>query len=158
MADFRWRGFSWRMPWVTFTEDDIKSRLAVRELDVYEATAGEESDGSPATVPRLPIIRAQVLAQVRGAVRSNPRVDALGPEGTMPDFCVAWAAVIARAALVGLSPVPEGMTDPRRDEYRDALKGLESLRSMHPNAFVVEDPSPVADTAPSYGGNPLLDF
>ena len=127
------------MPWVTFTEDDIKSRLAVRELDVYEDTAGKESDGSPATVPRLPIIRAQVLAQVCGAIRSNPRVDALGPEGTMPDFCVAWAAVIARVALVGLSPVPEGMTDPRRDEYRDAVKGVESLRSMHPNAFVLAD-------------------
>lgn len=146
------------MPWVTFTEDDIKSRLAVRELDVYEATAGEEVDGSPATVPRLPIILAQVLAQVRGAVRSNPRVNVMGPEGTMPDFCVAWAAVIARVALVGLCPVPEGMTDPRRDEYQDALKGLASLSTMHPNAFTVADPSPVADTAPSYGGKPLFDF
>lgn len=146
------------MPWVTFTEDDIKSRLAARELDVYEATAGKESDGSASAVPRLPLIHAQVLAQVRGAVRSNPRVDAIGPEGTMPDFCVGWAAVIARVALVGLSPVTEGMTDPRRDEYRDAVKGVASLCSMHPNAFVVADPSPAADSAPSYGGAPLLDF
>jgi len=146
------------MPWVTFTEDDIKSRLAVRELDTYESTAGQQSDGSAAAFARLPIIHAQVMANIRGAVRANPRVDALGPDGTLPDFCVAWASVIARVALVGLSPVPEGMTDPRRDEYRDAVKGVESLRSMHPNAFVVTDPLPSAASSPSYGGEPMLGF
>jgi hypothetical protein len=75
----------------------------------------------------------------------------------MPDFCIAWAAVIARVALIGLNPIQEGMTDPRRDEYRDAAKGLESLRSMNAAAFALTDPSAESASA-SHGGAALLDF
>lgn len=145
------------MPWVPFTAADVKARLAVRELDVYEETATEEGDETPGSEERLPSIVAQVLGQFRGAIRGNPHVTGLGPEGTLPDFCIAWAAVITRVALIGLNPIQEGMTDPRRDEYRDAVKGLESLRSMNAAAFALTDPA--ADTASaSHGGAALLDF
>jgi hypothetical protein len=143
--------------WITFTADDVKTRLAVREMEVYEETASEEPDGTPGAEERLPVIVSQVLGQFRGAIRANPQVTELGPAGTLPDFCIAWAAVIARVALVGMNPVPEGMTDPRRDEYRDAVKGLETLRSLHPSAFALEDPS-AATSGASYGGAALLDF
>jgi hypothetical protein len=62
------------MPWVPFTAADVKARLAVRELDVYEETATEESDETPGTEERLPSIVAQVLGQFRGAIRGNPHV------------------------------------------------------------------------------------
>ncbi|HEX7262346.1 MAG TPA: hypothetical protein VF258_11070 [Luteolibacter sp.] len=54
----------------------------------------------------------------------------MGPAGTIPAFCVPWAIAIARVAMLGLNPVEEGRTDPRRDEYNDAIKGRDSLRSM----------------------------
>jgi len=146
------------MPWVSFTADDVKARLAVRELDTYEETATEESDETPGNDERLPVIVSQVMGQFRGAIRGNPHVTELGPDGTLPDFCIAWAAVIARVALIGLNPVQEGMTDPRRDEYRDATKGLESLRSMNASAFAMTDPTASSATEASYGGSALLEF
>jgi hypothetical protein len=149
------------MPWVEFTADHVKARLAARELEIYEETASAESDeGEPSTpTPRLPLIVAQLIARIRGLVRANPRVTAMGPEGTIPDGCVFHAAVIGRVALIGLNPVPEGMTDPRRDEYRAAEKFLESLPSMNPSAFGDDLPAASAPaTTPVYGGNPLLEF
>lgn len=142
------------MPWVSFTDSDVKARLATLELETYESSASQGDEDA-----RLPIIVSQVLGQFRGAIRANPQTITLGPEGTLPDFCIAWAAVIARVALLGLTPVQEGMTDPRRDEYRDATKGLESIRSMNAAAFTINDPSaPDATSSPAYGGSALLDF
>jgi len=149
------------MPWVEFTTDHVKARLAARELEVYEETASAEADeGEFSTpVPRLPQIVEQIVMRIRGMVRANPRVSAMGPAGTIPDFCVAHAAVLGRMALIGLNPVPEGMTDPRRDEYRAAEKFVESLPSMHPSAFGDDLPTSTATaSAPVYGGNCLLDF
>ena len=78
--------------------------------------------------------------------------------GTLPDFCIFEAAVLARTALVGLSSVPEGVTDPRNAEYTAARKFLDSLSSMKAEAFG-DDPTAdaTAETA-SYGGADLLDF
>ena len=152
------------MSWITFSVDDIKSRLSARELLVYEETSRVEydelsgqnlvPDGTP---ERIVAIHSQTLGQFRGAIRSNPRVASLGPDGTLPDFCIAWASIIARVGLIALNPIQEGVTDPRRDEYRDAVKGLESLRTMPASAFVMTDPTAEASTA-SYGGNTLLEF
>ena len=142
------------MSWLPFTTADVTARLSTLELDTYESAASQGNEDD-----RLPKIVAQVIGQFRGAIRSNPQLVTLGPAGTLPDFCIAWAAVLCRVAMLGLTPVQEGTTDPRRDEYRDASKGLEALRTMHVNAFAIADPSPaLASTAPSYGGAPLLDF
>lgn len=154
------------MPWIPFTADHVKSRLAARELETYEATAVSEypEGGGEAELPaepldRLPLITEQVLARFRGVIRGNPRVTYLGPAGTLPDFCIESAAILGRVGLIGLNPVPEGMTDPRRDEYRNAEKFLESLRTMEPAAFLEsETPAAAATTAPTYGGSPLLEF
>ncbi|MCW1885629.1 hypothetical protein OKA04_12895 [Luteolibacter flavescens] len=152
------------MPWVPFTEADVTSRLAAREIEVYEATSRREypEEGGEAEVPvlspeRLPQIVEQVCNQFRGAIRGNPLVSVLGPAGTLPDFCIAHAAVIARVALVGMNPVPEGMTDPRRDEYREANSFLRSLRTAPAAMFDDADPAP-APACPAFGGNPYLDF
>ena len=154
------------MPWIPFTEDHIKSRIASRELEVYEETAQSEypEEGGDAVVPndaveRLPSIVIQVLAQFRGAIRANPQATYIGPPGTLPDFCIASAAIFGRVALVGLNPVPEGMTDPRRDEYKNAEKFLESLSTMSPAAFLEADtPSESSTGGGSFGGNALICF
>lgn len=146
------------MPWVTFSEADVKARLAVRELENYEETASMEGDESPGIEDRLPAIIVQTLGLFRGKIRSNPQVSILGPDGTLPDFCIFPAAVIARVALIGLNPVQEGMTDPRRDEYREAMKDLNALSSMGPSAFDLADPSTAATTCGAYGGSALLQF
>lgn len=163
----RGRGFSFLTSmsiWIPFTVDQVKARLAVRELDVYEATARMEypEGGGAAEMPdaseeRLPQIVDMVRARFRGAIRSNPLVTAMGPEGTLPDFCIFDATVIVRNALIGLPPVAEGMTDPRVKEQQAAEKALESLRSMNPAAFS-DDPVSTTAESPSgiYGGSPSL--
>ena len=141
------------MPWVTFTTDHVKARLFDVEEEAYAEIPSDAID-------RLGEIVVQTCAKFRGAIRSNPAVDSMGGEGTLPDFCIFDAAVIARTALIGLSPVTEGVTDPRRDEYNAAKKTLESLPAMNPKAFGA-DPSESAEssnTVASYGGAALLDF
>lgn len=139
------------MSWVTFTSADVKGRLSDDEAELYVEAAGESQD-------RLEAIVTQTLARFRGAIRSNPAVVSMGAAGTLPDFCVFDAAVLARTALVGLSSVPEGVTDPRTAEYTAARKFLDSLSSMKAEAFG-DDPTldATAETA-SYGGADLLDF
>jgi hypothetical protein len=140
------------MPWVTFNENDVKARMSTLEVSTYESAAksGAEDD-------RLPTIISHVLGKIRGNIRANPGVPELGPEGTIPDFCVDAAAVLGRVALIGLTPVQEGMTDPRREEYRAAEKLVEALRQMSISAFSLTDPATDSSTA-SYGGCDILDF
>lgn len=152
------------MAWVTFTADDIKSRMSSREIAVYEDTAAAEypvGDGAVeipvSAVPRINAIVEQITDRFRGAIQANPRTISMGATGTIPAFCIGAAAILGRVALIGLNPVQEGMTDPRRDEYRSAEKFLESLSEMDPQAF--EDEIPTENSfLPSYSGKPLLDF
>lgn len=142
------------MSWQTFTEADVKARLSTLELETYESAARQNAEED-----RLPVIVSQVLGQFRGAIRSNPHVTEFGPAGTLPDFCISWAAVLARTALIGLTPTTEGQTDPRREEHRDAVKGLEAVRTMNASAFALTDPTaPTATSDPAYGGAAILDF
>jgi hypothetical protein len=144
------------MPWVTFTEDHVRSACAAREMETYEDTATAESEGvTGASTPRLPGIVEIVVARIRGAIRGNPKVETMGEAGTIPDFAVYHAAVLARTALLGLNPVAEGMTDPRRDEHKAAEKFVESLMTMSPAAF---GDDPVASTCENYGSATYLDF
>ena len=154
------------MPWIPFTSAHIKSRCSARELERYEETANSEypEGEGDAEVPvdalaRLPQITEQVLARFRGAIRANPGLSYMGPDGTLPDCCIESAAIMGRVGLIGLNPVPEGMTDPRRDEYRNAEKFLESLPKMDPAAFSESgNPANPSLRSGTYGGNPLLSF
>lgn len=151
------------MPWILFTADHIRASLAVRELAIYEETAGLDFEGILEDAPgaRIAAIAIRVADQFRGLIRSNPQVQAIGPAGTIPAFCLPWAIAIARVSMLGLSPVEEGRTDPRRDEYTDATKGRDSLATMHAAAFALTESEAAATTATmsaSYGGSPLLVF
>ena len=154
------------MPWIPFTEDQAKSRFSARELQVYNEIANSEypEEGGEAVVPpdaadRLPIIRDQILAEFRGKIMANPSVTYLGPAGTLPDWCIGPAAVLVRYAIIGIPPVPEGMTDPRRDEYNDAIKTRNSLSSLNASAFAEAEAPPATSPASSaVGGDPYLRF
>lgn len=141
--------------WITFTAADVKARMSARELEVYEAVAGE---GDEEAIDRMEAVVAQVLASFRGAIRANPNVTEMGAAGTLPDFCILHAAVIARNSLIALTPVPEGMTDPRRDEQREANTFLKDLRTMSSQAFGDDPPVTTSSSPASYGGAALLDF
>lgn len=148
------------MPWVTFTAADIRDGLAVREIAIYEETAGKDFDGQikEGSEQRIDRIASRTVEQFRGVMLSNPRISELGPAGTLPAFCIPWAIAVARVAMLGLNPVEEGRTDPRRDEYTDAVKGRDSLRTMDPAAFALTEPTFSGCSSASYGGAPLLDF
>jgi hypothetical protein len=141
--------------WITFTAADVKARLSARELAAYEETAAE---GDEEAIDRMQVVVDQVLASFRGSIRANPNVTAMGEAGTLPDFCILHAAVLARHGLIGLNPVPEGMTDPRRDEVREANTFLKDLRTMSSQAFGEDPPTTTASSSASYGGAALLDF
>jgi len=145
------------MSWITFTADHVKARLAARELDAYEETStADGSGGTEAPTPRLDAIVTQVLGQFRGAIRANPRLTEMGPDGTLPESCIGHAAVVARTSLIGMLPHSDGMTDLRRDEYQAANAFLERLPDA--DAGLIEtDSEPVASTG-VYGGNKQLDF
>jgi hypothetical protein len=158
------------MSWTTFNAAVIKTRFSAREAQVYQQTAAKEypeEGGGEAEVPdgqdpdaRINAIAAQVLARFRGAILANPRLTYIGAEGTLPEFCHESAAIIGRVGVLGLNPVPEGMTDPRVKEYQDALAFLKSLSSMSPAVFL-ETPVPSetpSTTCPDYGGECRLQF
>lgn len=157
------------MPWTAFNADVIKTRAAAREFLVYQETAekvwpegGGEAEVPGEAVPdaRINAIAAQVLARFRGQILANPKLTYLGPAGTLPEFCHEAAAIIGRVGLLGLNPVPEGMTDPRVKEYQDALTFLKSLSTISPAVFAETEAAPNAGTncAPAYGGECRLEF
>lgn len=150
------------MPWITFTSAHVREGLAAREIAIYEDTIGTDFEGNATEVSgvRIEAIAARVCEQFRGIILGNPMVTEIGPAGTIPAFCLPWAIAIARVSMLGLSPVDEGKTDPRRDEYNDAIKGRDSLKSMNVAAFAIADPitSSPATLSASYGGSPLLEF
>jgi len=157
------------MPWTTFNAAVIKTRISARELAIYQETAVKEwpEGGGEAEVPddavadeRIDAIASQVLARFRGQILANSRLSYMGADGTLPDFCHEAAAIIGRVGLLGLNPVPEGMTDPRVKEYQDALAFLKSLSSLSPAVFL-ETPTPPETSStvcPDYGGEGRLQF
>ena len=148
------------MAWVSFSESDVQAGMSARELETYQAAAERTSAdiGGETHDQLLPAVVSRVRDMFRGAIRGNPQLVKMGPPGTLPDFCISWAVAICRANILGLNPVAEGETNPRRDEYNDAIKGRDSLRTMHPNAFLDTDPVGESSNAVLYGGDKLLKF
>lgn len=140
------------MPWVPFTASDVTNRLSDLEVTGYEEVA---NDAVGAT--KLNSIVAQITAMIRGAVLANPNRPFIGPTGTIPDLSLYHAATLGVNALLGLPPVAEGHTDPRRDGQREALKHVAELRALDARAFE-EAPSNGDSICGSSGGEPLIEF
>lgn len=142
------------MLWRTLTPQDVKDRMADDEVDTYQETAAGED-----APDRMPKIIDQVVERFRGAIRANPQVSAIGPDGTIPKFLIFSAAVIARAALIGMPPTREGVTDPRTKENNIAEDELKAVRTMNGAAFALyENPPETSTSFCAFGGDKRLGF
>lgn len=144
--------------WRQLTDDAVKARLSERELETYEHTAravlDDQGGADVLTIDqRLPQLIDQVVLAFRGNIAANPNISALGPAGTIPDFCIYHAAVLVRHALLGMPPTLEGLTDVRSDEYRAAERFLGDLKTLAGTAFSQADSS-----APRSGGDSFFYF
>lgn len=117
-------------------------RLSEDERSAYEA-AGE--DGS--ALPRLPGILSQITTLIRGKVAAcDKNRGRMGAAGTIPEECVFIGATLAREALVASQPTPEGVTDPRREEIKQAHSFLDKIASCD---------VAIADDSGNYPGEPI---
>jgi len=117
-------------------------RLSEDERAALEA-AGEESE-APA---RLPGIILQVVSLVRGKVAAcKENRGRMASSGMIPDECLFAATTIAREALIASQPTPEGVTDPRKEEIRQAYLYLEKVASCD---------VAIADNSGNYPGEPI---
>jgi len=149
------------MPWVLFTETDVRAIVSEMEVETFEEVGtknfrDDSGDPVPSAANKLPAIVRQVLARFRGEIRSNPADIAMGPAGTLPEFCIESAAVIARDKLTGLPPYVEGMPNERHTENRNAVSFLNTLKSRKETAFA--DDSEAGEPDALVGGEPLLEF
>lgn len=145
------------MSWIAITEDHIKARLSIDELDAY-IEAGKQFENG---VDSLVSIIDQVTTMVRSYVASNSdNLEKMGPSGTIPDECLLAATTIVRGSLLGSLPLSEGATEIRKEELRNAQSYLKSVAS---GEIRISDASsdypeePIAANA-SYGGSTLLEF
>ncbi|MBB5351348.1 hypothetical protein HNR46_001584 [Haloferula luteola] len=144
------------MAWIEFTPAQVKLRLSARELNHYVNQS--KADGEDAEA-RITEIVSQVCNEIRGKIRANPDVAGLGPDGTLPDSCISAAAIIARHSMITQVPLDIGEIDPRRDEYRDARKFIDSIPNQPGEMFV--DPHESTSSRPSsvcWGGDRKLNF
>ena len=145
------------MSWITLTEDHIKARLSIDELDAY-LEAGKQLENG---VDSIASIIDQVTTMVRSYVASNSdNLPKMGAVGTIPDECLLAATTIARGSLLGSLPLSEGATEIRKEELRNAQSYLKSvasgdIRIGDTSSDYPEEPS--AANA-SYGGSTLLEF
>jgi phage gp36-like protein len=146
------------MPWITITDNDVLARITDDERDSIEEVG--ESGVSPAK--RLPGIIRQVTAMIRGKVAAcSDNRGRLGPSGTIPEECLYHACTICRDSLVASQPTPEGVTDPRKEELRQAYAYLNQVASCE---VAIADNSgnypgePIDPLPPAIGGCPLLGF
>lgn len=143
------------MPWITLTEEDVLARLSNDERDALEA-AGEE-EGAEA---RLPGIIRQVISLIWGKVAAcADNRGRMGSSGTIPEECLFHATTICREALVASQPTPEGVTDPRKEEIRQAHLFLDQVAACK---VAIADNSgnfpgePIDTGISSFGGCPKL--
>jgi len=149
------------MPWVPFTEADVRAISSEMEVERFQEVGSKnfpDDSGDPVApaANKLPAIVSQVLARFRGEIRSNPADIPMGPAGTLPEFCIESAAVIARDKLTGLPPYVEGMPNERYTENRNAVSFLNGLKSRKEIAFA--DDSEAGEPDALVGGEPFLEF
>ena len=145
------------MAWLALTEDHIKARISVDELDAY-LEAGKQLENG---VEPVAAIIDQVTTMVRSYVASNAdNLPKMGAAGTIPDECLLAAATIARGSLIGSLPLSEGATEIRKEELRNAHSYLKSVASGDIRISDMSSDYPEEPSAAnaSYGGSTLLEF
>tara|TARA_R110000851_G_scaffold123855_1_gene253818 strand:+ start:458 stop:886 length:429 start_codon:yes stop_codon:yes gene_type:complete len=142
------------MAWITLTEQHIKSRLSVNELETVN-DAGQESGSE---VSRLPGIITQATGLVRGRV-SSCRDNQLGEAGMIPEELLWAAAAICKYML--LNSIPTGSElglDERKEENRRAHDMLDQAAKCELLISGSDSIKTANQVASVYGGDNLLKF
>lgn len=142
------------MAWIALTEDDIKSRLSINELETWD-DAGQD-EGSE--VSRMPGIITQVTGLVRGRVASC-RDNQLSTAGLIPEELLWAAATIAKYMLLNSIPaIGDSAQEERRDENRRAHEMLDQAAKCELLISGDDSITNANQVESEFGGEPLLDF
>lgn len=129
------------MPWISITEDDVKTRLSGPELSAFKSAALASGQGSP-----LPDIINQVVNEMRGyiaACESNQ----LGAGTTIPDKLLGATLAMIRYRLATRLPVASLLDENRINENREALRLMERVAAC---SFRLEEPDSISDEKLAY--------
>ncbi len=112
----------------------MRPAMAGPEDSAYRERLLSSGQGDP-----LPEIIAQVVSQVRNAIRSCPKNKLHATPGFLPDGAVFHAVAIIRYRLLSRFAVGERDQpgDARKTEYNEAIRWLELVRSCKE---VIEQP------------------
>ncbi len=125
------------MPWITLTDEMVRSRLSGLEIEHLE-----DIRGAGATDP-VPDIIADVVQEVRGHVATSGA--ALDSGATIPAKLKNAALVLIRNRVITQLPDLGLLDDARRDEGRGAERLLERVAD---GKFAVDLPdTPITDEA-----------
>jgi hypothetical protein len=132
--------------WRALTEDDIRAAMAGPEDTAYRETLLATGQSDP-----LPEIMSQVTAQVRNAIRSCAKNQLHADASYLPEGAIFHAVSLVRYRLLSRFAIGEQEQpgDARTNEYREALRWLELVRSCRE---VVEQPGGTgSETGPGGG-------
>lgn len=134
--------------WRTLTENDILQSVTGAERDAIQSAA--TSPGQP-----LPVASVILTAvhDARGRIAAY-RGNTLAEGDTVPETLVHHVVAIIRWRLLTRLPTDRLATEPRKLEYQEALKALESVAA---GRYAIESPStpddePRAQILPSISG------
>lgn len=127
------------MAWTSITEAQLEDILAEAELTTLKDFLSTDQ------VSPVPGIITNAVGLVRGYIRAN-RQNTLGDGETVPETLVSATLVVARHQLLGRLPIASLLTEPRRQEYTDAMS---QLRDVAAGRFAIEQPeTPSSETTP----------
>lgn len=130
------------MEWIKLDEGILTSAFTQKERRAV--TAGRENeDPDP-----VPVIIGDVAAEIRGRLLSSGRVRMHGDETTIPRALASVARAIIRYEI--LTEFSLDITQPRTDQWKQAIKTLEDISS---GAYVLTEDSDKTPP-PSYKGRP----
>lgn len=110
------------MSWRAITQDDVRAIMNSAEDQAARAKYLASGQGDPFLE-----LSAQVTADIREAIRSNPENTLPEDETLLPAASIRYAAVIIRHAL--LSRFGVSISDGRMREWDAAAKYLEKLEN-----------------------------
>ena len=134
------------MSWSTITDADIATRLAGPEVDALRETALADDQADPVTE-----VVSQVVDEVRGYVAAGGYT--LGAGATIPRKLLATALALARYRCASRLPTTAFVTEPRTQEYRDAIRLLDRVAD---GKFAIEEPDE-ASSETSSGPSPSFE-
>lgn len=146
------------MAWIPITTEDVTTRLSGTELECLQGLALADNQIAP-----LEDVIDQAVGLIHGYIGASK--SGVGPDGTIPSTIMGPALAIIRWYIGGRLAVGNAasifQSEPRRKEYEDAIRLLESIVK---GEFAVESPETestednFAKLAAAYGSEDALTF